>query len=66
MEISLAPEIEERLARIASEEGKAANQVVVAELDRANADAPIYAPDERFFEEADEPESGLRFALRAL
>jgi predicted transcriptional regulator len=28
MEISLAPEIEARLARIASEEGKAANQVV--------------------------------------
>jgi predicted transcriptional regulator len=28
MEISLAPEVEARLARIASEEGKAANQVV--------------------------------------
>ena len=28
MEISLAPELEERLARIASEAGKAANQVV--------------------------------------
>jgi predicted transcriptional regulator len=28
MEISLAPEVEERLARIASEAGKAANQVV--------------------------------------
>ena len=28
MEISLAPEVEERLTRIASEEGKAANQVV--------------------------------------
>jgi predicted transcriptional regulator len=28
MEISLAPEVEPRLARIASEEGKAANQVV--------------------------------------
>jgi predicted transcriptional regulator len=28
MEISLAPELEERLARVASEAGKAANQVV--------------------------------------
>jgi predicted transcriptional regulator len=28
MEISLAPELEQRLARIASEAGKAANQVV--------------------------------------
>jgi predicted transcriptional regulator len=28
MEISLAPEVEERLARIASEAGKAASQVV--------------------------------------
>jgi predicted transcriptional regulator len=28
MEISLAPELEKRLARIASEAGKAANQVV--------------------------------------
>jgi len=28
MEISLAPELEERLARVASEAGKAANQIV--------------------------------------
>jgi hypothetical protein len=37
-----------------------------AELDHADADAEIHAAYERFLEEADEPESGLRFALRAL
>jgi hypothetical protein len=37
-----------------------------AELDHANADAAVHAPNERFLEEADEPEGGLRFALRAL
>jgi hypothetical protein len=36
------------------------------ELDHANADAETHAPDECFLEEADEPKSGLRFALRAL
>jgi hypothetical protein len=32
----------------------------------ANADAKIHATDERFLEEAEAPESGLRFAFRAL
>ena len=35
-------------------------------LDHAYGDAPIYPFDERFFEEACAPESGLRFALRTL
>jgi hypothetical protein len=37
-----------------------------AELNHANADAKIHAPDERFLEEAATPEGRLRFAFRAL
>jgi hypothetical protein len=37
-----------------------------AELNHEDANAQIYAAHERFLEEANEPESGLRFALRAL
>jgi hypothetical protein len=35
-------------------------------FDYADADAKVHTPDECFLEEADELESGLRFALRAL
>ncbi len=37
-----------------------------AEPHHADADAPVHPADERFLEEADEPESGLRFALLLL
>lgn len=37
-----------------------------AEPNHEDANATVYAAYERFLEEADEPESGLHFALRAL
>jgi hypothetical protein len=38
----------------------------MAEFNHPNADATVYAVDERFLEAPGEPKSGLRFAFCAL